>query len=86
PQGARWDGGPVRPGGPEGSGAPRAGGRMGGLLGGQRVSAAAAAAVKKGASSYGWAAAYQLATRAPVMAAVGFNRSDPSPTLRQFAA
>lgn len=71
------------------------GGAMGGLLGGQRVGAAAAAAVKKDAASYTWAAAavgsqnaaaYQLATQVPVMAVGGFNGSDPSPTLRQFQA
>nr|WP_229899626.1 glycosyltransferase family 39 protein [Streptomyces hiroshimensis] len=97
-------GGPVGPGGPGGPAgfpgkAPRgerpAGGGMGGLLGGQRVSAAAAAAVKKDASEYRWAAAavgsqnaagYQLATQVPVMAIGGFNGSDPSPTLRRFEA
>ncbi|MFF7726324.1 ArnT family glycosyltransferase [Streptomyces sp. NPDC008001] len=105
--GGRGPGGPGAPGGPAGRGgsagpmgkAPRfegaPGGAMGGLLGGQRVSAAAAAAVKEGAAAYRWAAAavgsqnaasYQLATQVPVMAIGGFNGSDPSPTLRQFQA
>ncbi|WKU46011.1 glycosyltransferase family 39 protein [Streptomyces sp. VNUA116] len=98
PAGPAGPGGLGGPGGfagkaPRGEGAP--GGGMGGLLGGQRVSAAAAAAVKKDASAYRWAAAavgsqnaagYQLATQVPVMAIGGFNGSDPSPTLRQFEA
>ncbi|MEU8551397.1 glycosyltransferase family 39 protein [Streptomyces roseoverticillatus] len=101
PGGQGGPGGFGGPGGPagfpgkgsRGEGAP--GGGMGGLLGGQRVSAAAAAAVKKDASEYRWAAAavgsqnaagYQLATQVPVMAIGGFNGSDPSPTLRQFEA
>ncbi|WP_367129764.1 MULTISPECIES: ArnT family glycosyltransferase [Streptomyces] len=88
PRGERAPGVPGGPGGGPGGG-------MGGLLGGSRVSAAAAAAVKKGASEYRWAAAavgsqnaasYQLATQVPVMAVGGFNGSDPSPTLRQFEA
>ncbi|MFH8787480.1 ArnT family glycosyltransferase [Streptomyces roseoverticillatus] len=96
--GGRGPGGPGGSAGPMGK-APRgeraAGGGMGGLLGGQRVSAAAAAAVKKDASEYRWAAAavgsqnaasYQLATQVPVMAVGGFNGSDPSPTPRQFEA
>ncbi|MEV6673565.1 glycosyltransferase family 39 protein [Streptomyces sp. NPDC051162] len=70
-------------------------GGMGGLLGGQKVSAAAAAALKRNAGDYTWpaaavgsqnAASYQLATQVPVMSVGGFNGSDPSPTLRQFQA
>ncbi|MFI1799683.1 ArnT family glycosyltransferase [Streptomyces sp. NPDC020379] len=70
-------------------------GGMGGLLGGQKVSAAAAAALKRDAGDYTWpaaavgsqnAASYQLATQVPVMSVGGFNGSDPSPTLRQFQA
>ncbi|MFF4405052.1 ArnT family glycosyltransferase [Streptomyces sp. NPDC001262] len=76
-----------RPGGAGGFGG------MAGLLGGQRVSPAAAAAVAKDAGKYTWAAAtvgsqsaagYQLATQRPVMPIGGFNGSDPSPTLAHF--
>ncbi|MFC5145240.1 ArnT family glycosyltransferase [Streptomyces aureoversilis] len=94
PGGPSGPGGSGGPGGAEGYGRP-GGGAMGGLLGGQRVGAAAAAAVKKDAASYTWAAAavgsqnaaaYQLAAQVPVMAVGGFNGSDPSPRLRQFEA
>ncbi|MGW1077558.1 ArnT family glycosyltransferase [Streptomyces sp. NPDC002537] len=88
------------PGGPGGgrfgdTGRPGGPGGMGGLLGGQKVSAAAAAALKRDAGDYTWAAAavgsqnaagYQLAAQVPVMPVGGFNGSDPSPTLRQFQA
>lgn len=68
-------------------------GGMAGLLGGQRVSKAAADLVGKDAGKYTWAAAavgsqtaagYQLATQQPVMPVGGFNGSDPSPTLAHF--
>nr|WP_205519359.1 glycosyltransferase family 39 protein [Streptomyces olivoreticuli] len=100
PIGFPGTGGPGAPGGPGGGrsgwpGGPGGAGGMGGLLGGQKVSAAAAAALKRDAGSYTWAAAavgsqnaasYQLATQVPVMSVGGFNGSDPSPTLRQFQA
>ncbi|MEU1307331.1 glycosyltransferase family 39 protein [Streptomyces cinnamoneus] len=101
--GARPNGGAPQgvPGGPAGGagqadrGRSGAAGGMGGLLGGQRVPAAAAAALRRDAGSYTWAAAtvgsqnaagYQLASGEPVMPVGGFNGSDPSPTLRQFQA
>ncbi|WP_437437977.1 glycosyltransferase family 39 protein [Streptomyces olivoreticuli] len=106
PIGFPGTGAPGGPGGPGGGrtgdagragwpGGPGGAGGMGGLLGGQKVSAAAAAALKRDAGKYTWAAAavgsqnaagYQLATQVPVMSVGGFNGSDPSPTLRQFQA
>ncbi|MEV7024630.1 glycosyltransferase family 39 protein [Kitasatospora sp. NPDC093558] len=76
---------------PEGAGGP--GGAMGGLLGGTKVSAEAAALLKQDAGHYTWAAAttgsqnaasYQLATGKPVMALGGFNGTDPSLSLADF--
>ncbi|MFD0690180.1 ArnT family glycosyltransferase [Actinomadura fibrosa] len=69
------------------------GGGPGGLLNAGTPNAAVTAALKKGASSYTWAAAavgsntaagYQLAIGAPVMAVGGFNGTDPAPTLARF--
>ncbi|MET7291851.1 glycosyltransferase family 39 protein [Streptomyces griseoloalbus] len=71
----------------------RAGGGMGGLLGGADVDSEAKELLETGAGDYTWAAAaigaqnaasYQLATGEPVMAIGGFNGTDPSPTLAQF--
>ncbi|MFI0810931.1 ArnT family glycosyltransferase [Streptomyces echinatus] len=68
-------------------------GGAGGLLNGATVSAEAEKLLEKDAAEYTWAAAsvgsqnaaaYQLATGAPVMAIGGFNGTDPSPTLAQF--
>ncbi|MEE1784961.1 glycosyltransferase family 39 protein [Streptomyces sp. SP17BM10] len=78
-------------GGPEGAGG--AGGMMGGLLGGTKVSDEAAALLEQDADHYTWAAAttgsqnaasYQLATGKPVMALGGFNGTDPSLSLAGF--
>lgn len=71
---------------------PGAGG-TGGLLGGTNVGAEAKELLETDAGDHTWAAAavgaqnaaaYQLATGAPVMAIGGFNGTDPSPTLAQF--
>ncbi|MFF8634993.1 glycosyltransferase family 39 protein [Streptomyces pilosus] len=79
-------------GGAEAGGMPGAGG-MGGLLGGTNVGAEAKELLETDAGDHTWAAAavgaqnaaaYQLATGAPVMAIGGFNGTDPSPTLAQF--
>ncbi|GGZ69433.1 hypothetical protein GCM10010371_31900 [Streptomyces subrutilus] len=92
PGGAGTQGGPAGAGFARGAGGQ---GGPGGLLGGTRVTAEAAAALRTGAGSYTWAAAaigsqnaagYQLASGEPVMAIGGFNGSDPSPTLEKFRA
>ncbi|MFC7988451.1 glycosyltransferase family 39 protein [Streptomyces pilosus] len=79
-------------GGAEAGGMPGAGG-TGGLLGGTNVGAEAKELLETDAGDHTWAAAavgaqnaaaYQLATGAPVMAIGGFNGTDPSPTLAQF--
>ncbi|MEU9353391.1 hypothetical protein AB0D65_20895 [Streptomyces griseoloalbus] len=71
----------------------RAGGGMGGLLGGADVDSEAKELLEADAGDYTWAAAavgaqnaasYQLATGEPVMTIGGFNGTDPSPTLSQF--
>lgn len=76
------------------TGAPgQPGGAMGGLMGGQQVSAEMTDLLRSDANSYTWvaaaigsqnAASLQLASEYPVMAIGGFNGSDPSPTLAQF--
>ncbi|MEV7832042.1 glycosyltransferase family 39 protein [Streptomyces subrutilus] len=92
PGGAGTQGGPAAAGFGRGAGGQ---GGPGGLLGGTRVTAEAAAALRTGAGSYTWAAAaigsqnaagYQLASGEAVMAIGGFNGSDPSPTLEKFRA
>ncbi|GGV76010.1 hypothetical protein GCM10010294_41520 [Streptomyces griseoloalbus] len=71
----------------------RAGGGMGGLLGGADVDTEAKELLETDADDYTWAAAaigaqnaasHQLATGEPVMAIGGFIGTDPSPTLAQF--
>jgi 4-amino-4-deoxy-L-arabinose transferase-like glycosyltransferase len=81
----------------QGDGAARggvgAGGGMGGLLDGAKVSSAMTSLLRADADEYTWVAAaigsqnqasYQLAAQKPVMSIGGFNGSDPSPTLAQF--
>ena len=76
----------------------RGGGQLGppggALLSSPTPSAQVVALLQGDAGTFTWAAAavgsntaagYQLATRLPVMAVGGFNGTDPSPTLEQFA-
>ncbi len=73
----------------------RPGGGPDGSFWSAAASPAVAAAMRIDAQHYTWAAAaigsnnaaaYQLATRVPVMAVGGYNGTDPSPTLAQFKA
>ncbi|OEU88022.1 glycosyl transferase [Streptomyces abyssalis] len=92
-RGTPSDAGPGRGTSGERGGRMPAGGAMGGLLNGQRVSKAVEAKLTENAEDYKWAAAaigamngatYQLATERPVMSIGGFNGTDPAPTLARF--
>ncbi len=83
-----------RPGGSTGAfGLPGGRGGASALLNGGTVSKSAAATIAADSFRYRWvaatvgseqAAAYQLATRQPVMSIGGFNGTDPAPSLAQF--
>ncbi|RBP62361.1 4-amino-4-deoxy-L-arabinose transferase-like glycosyltransferase [Brevibacterium sanguinis] len=94
PGGGRAGGGQTDGGQTGGPGGQAGGGGMGGLLNGSAPSAELASVLEADADQYTWiaattganqAAGYQLSTGEPVLAIGGFNGTDPSPTVEEFA-